>query len=227
MHNVGRLVRKGGRVVSQALLVAAAITDQGRRQIVGWSVGDSESEATWSELFLALKRRGMKGVELVVSDAHGGIRAALARHWQGASWQRCQVHLLRELLNKVSYKEARELSADLRAIFAPASCAQCRRVAGEVCEKWAKRAPKMVASLEEALEDCLTVQELPPQLRRRLKSTNLMERLMRELKRRSRVVSIFPSVEALGRLGGALLLEQQETWLAESQRYLVLERQAS
>lgn len=220
-------VRKGGRVVSQALLVAAAITDQGRRQIVGWSVGDSESEATWSELFLALKRRGMKGVELVVSDAHGGIRAALAHHWQGASWQRCQVHLLRELLNKVSYKEARELSADLRAVFAPASCAQCRRVAGEVCEKWAKLAPKMVASLEEALEDCLTVQELPPQLRRRLKSTNLMERLMRELKRRSRVVSIFPSVEALGRLGGALLLEQQETWLAESQRYLVLERQAS
>jgi putative transposase len=218
-------VRQGGRVISQAVLVAAAINDQGRREIVGWAVGDSESEATWSGLFTALKRRGLAGVELVVSDAHGGIRAALARHFQGAAWQRCRVHLMRELLAKVNWRDYYELAADLKAIYVGPSAAQCRRVAGEVAEKWLQRAPKMVAALEAGLEDTLTVQELAPEMRRRLKSTNLLERLMRTLKQRTKVVLIFPSVASLDRLIGALLLEKQEDWLAEPNRYLVLERQ--
>lgn len=218
-------VRQGGKVISQAVLVAAAINDQGRRQIVGWAVGDSESEAVWSELFSGLKRRGLAGVELVVSDAHSGIRAAWARHFQGAAWQRCRVHLMRELLAKANWRDYHELARDLQAIYVGPSVAQCRRVAGEVAEKWRPRAPKMVAALEAGLEDTLTVQELAPEMRRRLKSTNMLERLMRTLKQRTRVVLIFPSVASLDRLIGALLLEKQEDWLAEPTRYLVLDRQ--
>lgn len=215
-------VRQAGRVVSQAVLIAAGITEAGRREILGWAVGDSESEATWSELLLGLKRRGLAGVELVTSDAHGGIRKALARHLQGVAWQRCRVHLMRELLKKVGWKDYKELAADLRAIFRPETAAGCRAVAGEVGEKWRARAPKMVACLEGALEDCLAVHGWPARLRRRLHSTNLVERLNRELKRRTRVVSIFPSAESLERLVGALLLETHEAWLAEPARYLAL-----
>lgn len=174
-------VRKGGRVISQAVLVAAAVSDLGRREIVGWAVGDSESEATWSELFSGLKRRGLRGVELVVSDAHGGIRAALARQFQGVAWQRCRVHLMRELLAKVNWKDYKELAADLKAVYLGPSTAQCRLVGAEVAEKWLKRAAK--------------------------------------------VVLIFPSAASLDRRTGALLLEQQEDWLAERTRYLVLDRQ--
>lgn len=216
-------VRKGGRVVSQAVLVVAGISDQGRRAILGWAVGDSEAEAVWGELLLSLKRRGLSGVELVTSDAHGGIRKALSRHLQGVAWQRCRVHLMRELLRKVGWKDYKELAADLKAIFQPESAAGCRAVAREVGEKWQGRAPRMVRMLEEALEDCLTVQALARNIRRRLHSTNLLERLNRELKRRTRVVSIFPGVESLDRLIGALLIETDEAWQNEPQRYLVLE----
>lgn len=217
-------VRRGGRIVSQAVLVVAGISDEGRRRILGWSVGDSESEATWSELLCGLKRRGLRGVEMVVSDAHGGIRAALARHMQGAAWQRCQVHLMRELIGKVSYKNHAELARDLKAVFAGPSREQCRAVAGEVAGKWRSRAPSVAALLEGAIEDCLSVQELDAGLRRRLKSTNMLERLMRELKRRTRVVSIFPSPDSLDRLIGALLIEIDEDWQVEPTRYLVLDR---
>jgi hypothetical protein len=118
-----------------------------------------------------------------------------------------------------------ELARDLQAIYVGPSAAQCRAVAGEVAQKWQGRAPKMVAALEAGLGDTLTVQELAPEMRRRLKSTNMLERLMRTLKQRTRVVLIFPSLAALERLIGALLLEVQEDWLGEPQRYLVLERQ--
>lgn len=217
-------VRKGGRVVSQAVLVVAGISEAGRRAILGWAVGDSESEAVWSELFVSLKRRGLGGVELVTSDAHGGIRKALARQLQGVAWQRCRVHLMRELLSKVGWKDYRELAGDLKAIFRPESAAGCRQVAAEVAGKWQERAPKMVAALEGALEDCLTVQALARGVRRKLNSTNLLERLNRELKRRTRVVSIFPGVESLDRLIGALLIETDEQWQTEERRYLALER---
>jgi transposase-like protein len=217
-------VRKAGRVVSQAVLVAAGISDTGQRRILGYWVGDSESEATWGEVFEALKRRGLKGLEMVVSDAHAGIRAALARYFQGIPWQRCRVHLMREMLAKVSYRDFKELARDLRRIFAaPGGREDCLAAGAEVIEKWRKKAPKMAVALEAGLEDCLTVQGLRPELRRRLHSTNMLERLMRELKRRTRVVSIFPSVSSAERLFGALLIEMDEAWQSEPHRYLVLE----
>lgn len=216
-------VRRGGRVVSTALLVVAGIGEDGRREILSWQAGDSESEETWGAVFRDLKRRGLSGVELVVSDAHAGLRAALAKHFQGVAWQRCRVHFQRELLNKASYKDHPELARDLQAVFRLADKAQCRQAAREVVDRWAKKAPKMAAALEAGLEDCLPVLDLPTTHRRRLHSTNLAERLMRELKRRTRVVGIFPDEASLERLAGALLVETHEAWQLEAQRYVVFD----
>ena len=132
-------VRVEGRVVSQAVLVSVGFTSQGRREILDWRVGDSESESTWSEVFLNLKMRGVRGVKLVVSDAHQGIRAALKRHFQGASWQRCRVHFKREMGRKVSYKVMKELMKDLAAVFADESKIECLRRAEEMAVKWEGR----------------------------------------------------------------------------------------
>lgn len=216
-------VRRQGRVQSTALLVVAGVRADGRREILGWAVGDSESEATWGELFRDLKRRGLSGVELVVSDAHAGIQAALQKHFQGVCWQRCRVHFVRELLNKVSYKDCKALAADLKAIFREADKGLCRQAAQEVAARWAKKAPKLVAALEAGLEDCLSVLDLPERHRQRLHSTNLLERLMEELKRRTQVVRIFPDEGSLDRVAGAVLMEMDERWQVEKARYVVFE----
>lgn len=217
-------VRVAGRVRSQAVLIAAGINEEGQREILSYALGDSESEATWSELLAGLKKRGLKGVCWVISDAHAGIRAALGRHFQGVRWQRCRVHLMRELLAKAPSRDYRELSRDLRAIFHGEQRELCLRVAREVADKWDARAPKMSRALREGIEDALAVWDLPGELRRRLNSTNMLERQMRELKRRTRVVTIFPGEAACLRLIGARLLETHEDWAAESRSYLNMER---
>jgi len=216
-------VRVKGRVRSQAVLIAAGINELGRRELLGLWVGDSESEATWSEVLTDLKRRGLSGVEMVISDAHRGIRSALERLLQGVAWQRCRVHLMRELLKKVDWRDHKELAADLRSIFVSEDAERCREVAVEVAEKWERRRPKMSAALRAGIDDCLTAKTLEPRLWRRLNSSNMIERLMRELKRRTRVVGVFPNVAALERLVGAVLLEIDDAWAAEPARYLVLE----
>jgi transposase-like protein len=218
-------VRVAGRVRSQAVLVVAGITDEGRRELLGFWTGDSESEATWSEVFMDLKRRGLEGVEWVVSDAHGGIRAALARRMQGVAWQRCRVHLMREMMAKVGWRDYKELAADLAAIFVSQDKGRCLEVAGEVAEKWERRAPKMAAALRAGVEDCLTAKALGPVLWRRLGSTNMLERLMKELKRRTRTVGAFPNTASLERLIGALTIEIDEAWACEPARYLALDRE--
>lgn len=218
-------VRVGGRVVSRAVLIAAGISTQGRRELLGFWSGDSESEATWGEVFKDLKGRGLKGVELLVSDAHAGIRAALARHLQGVGWQRCRVHMMRELMNKVSWRDRAELAADLKAVYHPEEAGQCLAVAEEVAAKWERRAPKMAEALRAGVEDTLTAKALGRTLWRRLGSSNMLERLMRELKRRTRLSTPFPSVSSLERLVGALVMEIEEDWAVEPARYIVLDRE--
>lgn len=214
-------VRKQGRVRSQAVLVAAGIREDGRRDLLGFSVGDSESAEDWGELLSDLKRRGLEGVEVVVSDAHKGLQAAIHKNFQGASWQRCRVHFMRELVAKVSYKDAKELMADLRAIYASEQGERCRQVGEEMAGKWEKRAPKMAAALRAGLGDTLTVWEWPRTQRRKLNSTNMLERLMKEIKKRTRKVGSFPNEQACWRLVGAVLLEIQDAWDTEPNRYLV------
>jgi putative transposase len=216
-------VRVDGKVVSQAVLVTVGFDAGGRREVLDWRVADSESERSWGELFRSLKDRGLGGVRLVVSDAHGGIRSALARHFQGVAWQRCQVHFKRELCARVSYKRRREVMRDLLAVLAPAEKGECLRRAGEMADRWQASHPAVAATLRGGLDDCLTVLAFPEDHRRRLASTNLLENLMRRLKKRTRVVGVFPNRASCDRLIGALLLEVHEQWQVEERRFYNME----
>jgi transposase-like protein len=212
-------VRVDGRVVSQAVLVAVGFDSQGKREVLDWRVGDSESEETWGELFRGLKDRGLKGVRLVTSDAHKGIVAAMQRHFQGVAWQRCRVHFKRELLRKVSWKVYREVAQDLVVVFEPAERVECLRRGEEMAGKWESRYPAVSKMLREGLEACLAVLDFPEHHRRRLQSTNMLENLMKRLKKRSRVVGVFPSRSSCDRLLGAQLIEVDEEWSVQDRPY--------
>ena len=218
-------VRVEGHVVSQAVMVTAGVTWEGRRRILDWRVGDSESEASWGEVFRGLKDRGLAGLELVVSDAHGGIRAAMRRHFQGVAWERCRVHFKREMMRKVSYKVAGDLMKDLRAVFAGQDRRECLRRGEEMAARWEGRYPAVAKMLREGLEDCLTVLEFPEQHRRRLHSTNLLESLMKRLKARTKVVGVFPNRASCDRLVGAILVEVDEQWVLERAAYFGMEQE--
>jgi putative transposase len=220
-------VRVDGKVVSQAVLVTVGFTVEGRREVLDWRVADSESEQSWGEVFSSLKDRGLRGVKLIVSDAHRGIRAAITRHFQGAAWQRCRVHFKREMGRKVSYKKLRELNRDLAAVFAPAERDECLRRGEEMACKWERTSPQIAAMLREGLEDCLTAESFPEHHRRRLRSTNLLENMMKRLKKRTRVVGVFPNRAACDRLIGAQLLELHEQWQTEPLSYFNTEQYAA
>jgi putative transposase len=216
-------VRVDGKVVSQAVLVTVGFSVEGKRELLDWRVGDSESEQHWGELFASLKDRGMKGVKLVVSDAHRGIRAAKDRHFQGAAWQRCRVHYKREMGRKVSYKKLKELNGELAVVFAPGERRECLRRGEEMASRWEKSDPKVAAMLRDGLEDCLSVLAMPDHHRKRLASTNLLENIMKRLKKRTKVVGVFPNRSACDRLIGAQLLELHERWLTEEISYFNME----
>ena len=212
--------RASGRVVSQGVLIVCAVRGDGMREILAVEVADTESEATYHELFRSLKGRGLKGVELVVSDDHEGLKSAIERHFQGASWQRCQVHYARNLLGMVGHARRKELGADLRAIFAAAGRAQALAMTSEIARKWRGEGYEKVAEhLEEHIEECLTCLAFPESHQRRIRTTNGLERLNQEIKRRTRVVRIFPNPQACLRLVTALCVEQSEEWVT-GRRYL-------
>jgi transposase-like protein len=216
-------VRVDGHVVSQAVLTTVGFTVQGKREVLDFRVCDSESEENWGAVFRSLKDRGVKDLEAIVSDAHRGIRAAIDRHFQGTLWQRCRVHYKREMGKKVSYKKLKELNQDLASVFAGDSTAECLRRGQEMAEKWEKQSPAVAAMLRDGLEDCLAVEALPEHHRRRLRSTNLLENIMKRLKKRTRVVGVFPNRAACQRLIGAQLLELHEQWQTEAKAYINME----
>ena len=211
--------RVDGRVVSQGVLVVSGVRDDGLREILALEVADTESEATYHELFRSLKARGLRGVELVVSDDHQGLRAAVERHFQGVSWQRCQVHYARNLLGMVGHARRKELAEGLRGVFAAPSREVALRLASELALRWRASHPRVAEHLEEPIEECLTCLAFPESHRRRIRTTNGLERLNQEIKRRTRVVRIFPNRQACLRLVTALAVEQSEEWLT-GRRYL-------
>ena len=212
-------VRIDGRVVSQGVLIVSGLRDDGYREILAVEVADTESESTYQELFRSLKRRGLSGVELVLSDDHEGLKAAVARHFQGASWQRCQVHYARNLLGMVGYARRKDLAEGLRGVFAARSREVAVQLASELATRWRGSHPKVSEHLEEHIEECLSCLAFPEGHRRRIRTTNGLERLNQEIKRRSRVVRIFPNREACLRLVAALAIEQSEEWVT-GRRYL-------
>jgi putative transposase len=215
-------VRIGSRIVSEGVLVVCAVREDGFREILAVEVADVESEATYQELFRALKERGLKGVELVTSDEHKGLKRAIERHFRGASHQRCQFHYAKNLLGLVSFGKRKELGASLRAVFSAPTRELALRSAQELADRWRGSHPKVAEHIEEHIEECLACLSFPESHRRRIRTTNGLERFNQEIKRRSRVVRIFPNREACLRLVTALAVETSEEWLT-GRRYLDIE----
>ena len=215
-------VRQAGRIVSVAVIVAVGVNADGRREGLGIDIGPSEAETFWTAFLRKLARRGLRGVKLVVSDAHEGIKAAVSRIFT-ATWQRCRVHFMRNALAHAGRSGRRVVSAVIATAFAQDDAeqakAQWRRVAGQPRPK----VPKLAALMDQAEPDVLAYMSFPPQHRTKLHSTNPLERLNGEIKRRTEVVGIFPNEAAITRLVGAILLEQNDQWAVQRARYITLE----
>ncbi len=218
-------VRADGRVLSQACVIAIGVTETGEREILGCELGPSEEAAFWSAFLRALVERGLAGVELVVSDAHGGLRGAIEQVLSGAAWQRCRVHFMRNLLALVPRHAGQVVAAAVRTIFAQPDKASAHEQLGRVAEGLQARFPRAAELLLEAEEEILAHMAFPPEHRAKLHSTNPLERVNGEIKRRTRVVGIFPGRTSALRLVGAILMEQQDEW-AVGRRYLSAESMA-
>jgi len=216
--------REGGRIVSVAAIIAVAVNAEGRREIVGLHIGPSEAETFWSAFLKSLSRRGLRGVKLVISDAHEGLKAAIRRVF-GASWQRCRVHWMRNALAYVHKTQQSMVAAALRQAFIQPDRAQAsqmlRHVADQLRQKW----PKLAAFIDAREADVLSYMDFPEPHRGKIHSTNPLERLNKEVKRRADVVGIFPNEAAIIRLIGAVLLEQNDEWLLQH-RYMQVEAMA-
>jgi putative transposase len=217
-------VREGGRIVPVAAIIAVAVDAEGRREIVGLHLGPSEAETFWSSFLKGLLKRGLRGVKLVVSDAHEGLKAAI-RRVLGATWQRCRVHWMRNALAHVPKGQQTMVAAALRQAFLQADQANARQVWRQVADQLRPRWPKLAALMDESEHDVLAYMGFPAQHRAKLHSTNPLERLNKEVKRRADVVGIFPSEPSIVRLIGAVLLEQNDEWQLRH-RYMQVEAMA-
>ncbi len=214
--------RDNGRIVSMAAIVAVGVNHDGRREVLGLDIGPSEAETFWTEFLRKLRRRGLRGVKLVVSDAHEGIKAAVAKVLT-ASWQRCRVHFMRNVLAHAGKSGRRVVSALIATAFAQDDAEAARTQWRRVADQLRPKLPKLAALMDEAESDVLAFMTFPPAHRAKLHSTNPIERLNGEIKRRTEVVGIFPNEAAIVRLVGAILLEQNDEWAVQRTRYMTLE----
>lgn len=212
--------RIGGRVVSQAVVVATGVSSDGHREVLGHAVGDSEDETFWTEFFRGLRARGLTGVQLVISDAHAGLTKAITTSFAGAAWQRCRVHFLRNLLAKVRKGDAEMVAAAVRTIFAQPTGLAVHAQVDEVARLLEPTFPAVAAMLGDAKTDTTAFADFPQSHWKKLWSTNPLERLNKEIKRRTDVVGIFPNAATLSRLAGAVLVEAHDEWQAGDRRYL-------
>ena len=214
-------VRQAGRIVSVAVIIAVGVNSEGMREVLGMAIGPSEAEPFWTDFLRSLMRRGLRGVKLVISDAHVGIKASVAKVLK-STWQRCRVHFLRNALAHAGKGQRQMVLAMINTAFAQDSsktaCVQWRTVADQLREKF----PKLASLMDEAEADVLAFMSFPKAHRVQIHSTNPLERLNAEIKRRTDVVGIFPNEPAITRLAGALLLEQNDEWQLQ-RRYLPLE----
>jgi transposase-like protein len=215
-------VRRDHRIVSAAVIVAVGVNTDGRREVLGMTTGHSEAEPFWVEFLRSLARRGLRGVKLVISDAHEGLKAAITKVLS-ATWQRCRVHFMRNALSYAGKTQKRVVSAWVGTAFAQDDAAAARKQWRDVADQMRPRLPKLAGLLDEAETDVLAYMDFPAQHRAKIHSTNPLERLNGEIKRRADVVGIFPNEAAVTRLIGALLLEQNDEWATQRARYMTLE----
>jgi putative transposase len=214
-------VREGGRVISVAVIVAVAVTTEGRREIVGLHIGPSEAEIFWTDFLRDLVKRGLAGIKLVISDAHEGLKAAI-RRVLGATWQRCRVHWTRNALAYVPKAHQTMVAAGLRQAFQQPDQAAARASLSHFADQLHNRWPKLKIFVDDSLDDVLAYMSFPAQHRTKLHSTNPLERLNKEIKRRADVVGIFPNEDSIKRLIGAVLLEANDDWQLQH-RYMQIE----
>jgi putative transposase len=215
-------VRHNHRVVSQALVIAIGVRETGEREVLGWAIGASEEQAFWAEFLRGLVGRGLAGVQLVISDAHEGLKAAIAQTLAGTTWQRCRVHFMRNVLAHIPHGDKDMVAAIVRTVFAQPDRAAARQQVTEVVARLDKHFPKAAALLRAAEDDVLAYMSFPREHWTRIYSTNPLERLNAEVKRRTNVVGIFPNDASITRLVGAMMLEQNDEW-SLNRRYMQLE----
>ena len=215
-------VREAGRIVPAAVIIAVAVNSDGRREVLGMDVGPSEAETFWTEFLRKLARRGLRGVKLVVSDAHEGIKAAITKVLH-ASWQRCRVHFMRNALAHAGKTQRRVVSAFIGTAFVQDDADAARTQWRQVADQLRIKVPKLAGFMDDAETDVLAFMGFPKDHRAKIHSTNPIERLNGEIKRRTDVVGIFPNEAAITRLVGAVLLEQNDEWAVQRGRYMTLE----
>lgn len=218
-------VRQNGRIVSVAVTIAVGVNTDGRREVLGMDIGASEAETFWIEFLRTLKRRGLAGVKLVISDAHEGIKAAVSKVFR-ATWQRCRVHFMRNALAHAGKSGRRVVSAFIATAFAQDDADQAKAQWRQVADQVRPKLPKLAVLLDQAEQDVLAYMTFPKEHRAKIHSTNPLERLNGEIKRRTDVVGIFPNEAAIRRLVGAILLEQNDEWAVQRARYMTLETMA-
>jgi len=215
-------VRRNHRIVSVAVIIAVGVNADGRREVLGMDIGPSEAETFWSEFLRKLRRRGLRGVKLVISDAHEGIKAAVAK-LMNATWQRCRVHTMRNALAHAGKSSRRVVSAFMATAFAQDSAEAAKAQWRKVADQLRPKLPKLAGFMDEAEDDVLAYMSFPADHWSKIHSTNGLERLNGEVKRRTDVVGIFPNDDAITRLVGAILLEQNDEWAVQRARYMTLE----
>jgi putative transposase len=215
-------VRQGGRIVSVAVTIAIGVNGDGRREVLGMAIGCSEAETFWTDFLRSLARRGLRGIKLVISDAHEGLKAAISRVLN-ATWQRCRVHFMRNLLAHAGRNGRKLAAAFVGTAFAQQTKLDAQLQWAKVVERMRPSLPKLAAYMEQAEADVLAYMDFPQPHWTKLHSTNPIERPNGEIKRRTDVVGIFPNEQAIERLVGAILLEQNDEWAVQRARYITLE----
>jgi putative transposase len=210
----------GARVVSKAIIVATGVAADGNREVLGLTVGDSEDKAFWTAFLRSLRARGLAGVRLVISDAHEGLRSSIERVMLGAAWQRCRVHFLRNVLARVPKGSAEMVAAAIRTVFAQPDAAAVTDQLDSIAGKLGRQFPVVETMLREAATDICAFAAFPTAHWKKVWSTNPLERVNKEIKRRTNVVGIFPNEAAVLRLGGSILLEVHDEWQIAERRYL-------
>ena len=212
-------VREDHRVRSKAFLIALAFKPDGRREVVGFDVFDEEEKYSWQTFLSRLKDRGLNDVRMVISDAHNAIRPAVAKIYPEAAWQRCQVHFQRNILGITPNKYKEALAIELRRIFNASTTEEARKIKNEIVAEYEDVAEQAMKILETGFEDSMTVNGLPKYLKEKIRTTNLLERLNRELKRRSDVIQVFPNADSVQRLMGAVTIEVNNTYMVDKRAY--------
>jgi transposase-like protein len=216
-------VRSGRQVIKRAVLVAVGLDAEGHRSILGLTVAAKESEYSWTEFFKSLRDRGLRGVRFVISDKHEGLVSAADKNFPEASWHRCQVHFRRNVMSHVAPKRKKEVSEDLDRIFNATNSEDAKKIIDEVMDKYAEDIKDVTEMLDDGKEDILAIYVLPKKYRERFRSTNMIERLNEEIRRREKVIRIFPNDLAAMRLIGAVLMEKDEEW-STGRIYLDMEK---